>query len=664
MKNITAALFAIFSTVCWAQEKKNDSLSTVNLNEIIVVGKKTPLSLKQPKSLTSVEDYLMGSSKINMIKRGAYAWEPTINNMSTERTVITIDGMRIFGACTDKMDPVTSYVEVSNLSEATVASGQQASCHGATIGGSIDLKRNQFNQRENGWNGSLASGYESNNQQKIIGASLGYNDSTFFAHVDFMHRDAENYKAGERKEINFSQFTKYNVSITTGYFINQKNVLETSIIYDKATNVGYPALPMDVSLAEAKIMSLSYKYIPDSAFISSLETKGYFNTIIHKMDDTKRPEVPMHMDMPGWSDTYGFYSKMKGKHKNHEFLADLNSFYNKAVAEMTMYPIDPKENLMFMYTWPDVRTLYNGLSLADNIKISSEAMLRISTNLGFQSNAVANDFGLQSLRIFYPEMNAKQNRFLKSFSGNYTKNTGKLEFGFGLAYAERAPSVSEGYGFYLYNSNDFYDYIGNPNLKNEKAVEGNFFFGFKNSRLTSKVTASYFYISNYIIGKIAPKILPMTIGATGVKIYDALNYASIFNTDFNLEYFFLHNWNFKAQVAYSLAKDDKGHNLPFISPLRYNAGIEFKKEKLNAGIFASGNLAQNEFAKVYGETKTPDYLILNINAGYTFDWHQNKIKAQTGIENIFDKYYTTFSDWNKIPRMGRNAFINLTYSFH
>lgn len=650
--------------ICWAQEQTNDSLTAENLNEIIVIGKKAALNLKQPKSLTTVEDYLLGSPKINMIKRGAYAWEPTINNMSSERTVITIDGMRIFGACTDKMDPVTSYVEVSNLSEATVASGQQASCHGATIGGSIDLKRNHFNRRESGWNGSLTSGYESNNKQKILGSALGYNSKNFFAHIDFMHRDAENYRAGGGKEINFSQFTKYNISANAGYFINQKNVLETSIIYDKATNVGYPALPMDVSLAEAKILSLSYKYIPDSGFITNWETKGYFNTITHKMDDTKRPQVPIHMDMPGWSDTYGFYSKMKGKIKKHEFLADLNSFYNKALAEMTMYPKNPSENLMFMYTWPDVRTLYNGLTLEDHIEISSKSSLRISTNLGFHSNTVVSDFGLQSLRIFYPRMQATKNRFLKSISANYTKNMAKLEYGFGLAYAERAPSVSEGYGFYLYNSNDLYDYIGNPNLKNEKAVEANFSFGFKNNRLTSKITASYFYISDYIIGKIDPKTLPMTIGASGVKIYDALDHASIFNTDFNLEYAISQNWNFKTQIAYSLGKDNDGNNLPFISPLRYNTGIEFRKEKLNAGILASGNLAQNDFAQTYGQTKTPDYLIFNINAGYTFDWNQNKIKLQTGLENIFDKYYTTFSDWNKIPRMGRNIFINLVYNFH
>src|SRR6218665_4029793 len=131
MKNLAAIFLAVFSTICWAQEKTNDSLETVKLDEIIVIGHKPSLHLKQAKSLTSIEEYLSQSSKVNMIKRGAYACEPVINNMATERTVITIDGMRIFGACTDKMDPITSYVEVSNLAEATVASGQQASCHGA-----------------------------------------------------------------------------------------------------------------------------------------------------------------------------------------------------------------------------------------------------------------------------------------------------------------------------------------------------------------------------------------------------------------------------------------------------------------------------------------------------------------------------------------------------
>ena len=261
-------------------------------------------------------------------------------------------------------------------------------------------------------------------------------------------------------------------------------------------------------------------------------------------------------------------------------------------------------------------------------------------------------------------MESSKNRFLKSLSGNYSKNNGKLEYGFGLAYAERAPSVSEGYGFYLYNSSDFYDYIGNPNLKNEKALEGNAFLGFKTNRLHVKISASYFHISDYIIGKIDPDALPMTIGASGIKVYDALPHAVIFNTDFNFDYSIAENWQLKSQLVYSLGEDNEGNNLPFISPFRYNAGIDFKKEKFNAGILVLGNLAQNDFAKTYGQTKTPDYLIFNINAGYNFKWNQNTAQIQTGVENIFDKYYTTFSDWNKISRMGRNVFVNLTFSFN
>lgn len=661
MKITATILLSLFSIVCFAQQKQ-DSLLSFHLNEVIVIGKKATLHQKQAKSLTTVEDYLQQSSKVNMIKRGSYAWEPLINNMATERTVITIDGMRIFGACTDKMDPITSYVEVSNLSQANVTSGQQGSCHGATIGGAIDLKRTDLIQRKMGWNGLFSTGYETNNQHKIIGSSIGYNDSLFYANIDFMLRDAENYKAGGNKEIDFSQFSKYNVSATAGYFLTPKQSLEGSIIYDKATDVGYPALPMDVSLAEATIASLKYNYFPVSEHFSDWETKFYFNSITHVMDDTKRPFVPIHMDMPGWSDTYGVYSKLKGKYNNHQFLANLNAFYNKSVAEMTMYPENPNENLMFMYTWPDVRTFYKGLFLEDLIKVSPKADVKLTANIGFHSNKVADEFGLQSLRIFYPEMNVTKNRILKSVSANYSWQNKGYETGFGLAYGERAPSVSEGYGFYLYNSNDFYDYIGNPNLKNEKSFEGNASFGYKKGNFSSKITASFFYISDYIIGKIDDEALPMTIGASGIKVYDALDHATIFNTDLNLEYKINDNWNWKTQLVYSSGKDDAKNNLPFISPLRYSGHLTYRKEKLNLGIVATGKLVQNDFASLYGETKTADYLLFNLNAGYSFLLNNQKMSLQAGVENIFDKNYTTFSDWNGLPRMGRNFFLNVNYA--
>ena len=646
-----------------AQEQSKDTIVPKILNEIIVIGKKAQLYQKQPKILATIDEYLQQSGKVEMIKRGGYAWEPMINNMATERTVITIDGMRIFGACTDKMDPITSYVEVSNLSEATIKSGQQGSCHGATIGGAIDLKRNRSKFANLGWETAINTGFETNSKQKIIGTAINYVESSFYVDTDFMYRDAENYSSGNDQEVLFSQFKKFNVSTTSGFIFNKNKLIEASLIYDKATDVGYPALPMDVSLAEALITSLKFEYAPKLSKIENWETKIYYNTVTHRMDDTKRPLVPIHMDMPGWSDTYGFYSKVKGVLKNHHFMADLNSFYNRCVAEMTMYPSNPNENAMFMFTWPDVRTSYGGLFLEDNVVLNPYSSLKFSASLANHFNKVANQLGLQSLQIFYPNMKESKNRILKSVSSNYFHNKNGFEYGFGLAYGERALSVSEGYGFYLFNSFDRFDYIGNPELKNEKSVEGNVSLGYATKKMSTKITSSYFHISDFIVGKPDPTLLPMTIGASGVKIYTALEYATIFNADLNIEYQITANFKGKGQLVYNYGKDFEKRNLPFISPLRYSASLIYKVNKFSAEIMVQGNATQNQYSPYYGEDRTPDYAILNLASGYSFAIEKSKWNIRAGIENILNTYYSTFSDWNNIPRKGRNLFLNINFGY-
>lgn len=665
MKNLLTIGFLIYCyTFNFAQNNiKTDTLLPIKMQEVIIIGKKAQLFEKQTKVLTTLDDYLQKSAKVGMIKRGAYAWEPTLNSMSTERTLITIDGMRIFGACTDKMDPITSYVEVSNLSEATVCSGQEGSCFGNTIGGSIDLKRNNTVFGAKNWNFNINSGFETNNKQKIIGSSIQYQDSLFYFDTDFMLRDAENYKAGKHQEILFSQFKKVNFSSTSGFKIDKNKHIEASLIYDKATNVGYPALPMDVSIAEAIITSLKYDYSPLNKKINHWETKLYYNTIMHKMDDTKRPFVPIHMDMPGWSKTFGFYSKLNFKQNQHHFLLNINSFYNTSLAEMTMYPANPNENPMFMLTWPDVLTAYHGAFLEDSYFLNCHSNVKFSASLGNHANTVQSTFGLNSLQIFYPNMTAKSNRVLKSFAGNYNYFKNHIQFGFGVAYGERAPSVTEAYGFYLFNSFENYDNIGNPNLKNESSFEGNFFFEFKKEKIALQLNSSYFHIANYIVGKPNPALVPMTIGATGVKIYSALDYATIFNVSLQTEYKFSKYVKSNMQLVYSRGKDFMNINLPFISPIRYSTSILYTKNRFSSELSIQGNTKQVHFGAIYGEDKTPDYALLHANVGYKFTMPQAKVILKLGVENLLDAYYSTYSDWNNLPRQGRNCYINTVFSF-
>ncbi|CAH8281315.1 iron complex outermembrane receptor protein [Mariniflexile fucanivorans] len=654
--------FLLFSTLIFAQEETNIiKKDTTKLDEVLVINRRNLSNYRQEKTLSSIDDFLEKSNQITMIKRGNYAWEASMNNMNSDRLAITIDGMQIFGACTDKMDPITSYVDVSNLEKVSIGSGQSGSENGHCVGGGIDLQLPTSTYNNNGLKTSIDLGYETNGNYKTSGLDLEYSTNSFYLNTDGIYRKSDNYDAGGNQEVLYSQFEKYNISLQSGFKLDANQSLDANIIYDRATNVGYPALTMDVSLAEALITSLSHNYINNTTFIKSLESKLYFNTITHIMDDSKRPDVPIRMDMPGWSDTYGFYSKATIKENKHNVLLNFNGFYNRSLAEMTMYPNDPNQPAMFMYTWPDVRTLYTGLYAKDAMSLNAFETVSASLRLGYHKNKIANEVGLESLQIFYPDINHSKSRLLTSFSSDYQWKKNLFDITFGLGYGERAPTVSEGYGFFLYNSFDNFDYIGNPSLNTEKSVEANFKVNYHKNDFKIGIESSYFYIMNYIIGNIDASLSPMTIGSNGVKVYTALDYATIFDVYLNTSYQLSKAFSVNGTIGYNYGTGSNNEALPLIKPFLYVAEFNYNTTHFNAAIQLEGNGNQSKYGSFYGEDETPEYAILNLNFGNIFYVKNHKTVLKYGIENMLDNNYSTYADWNNISRQGRNFYINLSF---
>lgn len=637
-----------------------DSAREQTLSDVIVIAQ-VNLTNKKTKVLSSLDGYLESNPSINMVKRGAYAWEPLLNGMAIERSVVTIDGMRIYGACTDKMDPVTSYVEITNLSKADVHSGQSGAANGATIAGSIDLVRRKSGFNNTGFKGSLFTGFEGSNQQKIAGLTLQYATNKYFTDMDFTIRDAENYSAGGGKEILYSGFTKYNMSLTSGFKINEHQQLSASIIYDKATNIGYPALPMDVSMAEAFIGSLQYNIHGISSLMEHWESKIYYNSVTHNMDDSKRPDVKVRMDMPGWSKTAGYYSKFMGNNNRHSWTANVSGHFNHSIAEMTMYANQQGEKDMYMLTWPGVNTFYQGIFLEDNIVLNKNLQTNVSVGTGININKIESDFGFENLGIFYPGLKRNKIRLIKNISSKLIYKHTNWQYSLGLGYGERSPGVSEGYGLYLFNSFDGYDYIGNPFLKNEKSLEANMQISFSKTNFSIKAQLDYFKIHNYIIGTIQSAYLPMAIGANGVKIYQQLSNASILNSSLSFSYQLFKRIQLEGKSIYRLGKSGN-LTLPQIQPLSYGTTLRYSGKKIILETVMEGALAQTSFSREYGESPSKDYTIFNLSASKQFVFRKNRFSLKGGIENIFDRYYSTFADWNHIPRMGRNIFINIIYA--
>lgn len=225
---------------------QSDSIHRIEAVKVIAETKKKIET--DMKMAVSVDEFLASSDNISFIKRGAYAWEPLLNNMSTERSTITIDGMHVFGACTDKMDPVTSYVESNNLSAIDITSGQEGSMHGATVAGSIDLKRKSTPfGLDRKWHGGYQTGFETNNKQFFNLGNLSYSDDKFVADGSIAFRKAGNYFDGNNDEVNHSQYNKFNTSLGLAYKTSPLSSVRVDAIYDRAKDVGFPALPMDLT---------------------------------------------------------------------------------------------------------------------------------------------------------------------------------------------------------------------------------------------------------------------------------------------------------------------------------------------------------------------------------------------------------------------------------
>ena len=604
--------------------------SSQNLDEVVVVSRGQSGKRSAKGQVATIDEHLQELSHVELVRRGSYAWEPMVNNMQTERLSTTIDGMKIFYACTDKMDPVTSYVESGNLQSISLNSGLNGNPQATgNIGGALDLKLRKAGFNSNAFHLANQVGYETNGHVQVYGADAAYSSQHAF--------------------------------VNSGFHLAKGDVAEATFIYDRASDVGYPALNMDVAKAEAFITSLAYKHLFENSKLESWEAKGYYNHITHVMDDTTRPDVEIHMDMPGESWTAGAYSLLTGNFGQHQAQLNIDGYYNRLFADMTMYPGGAAP--MYMVTWPDVGTLNIGAALTDDIRITEASSLRLSGKLSWQHQRLNNEEGYKALSVFFPGMKQQYHQTTGRIAANYQLSILNSQFSIGAGWGSRAPTVTEAYGYYLNNTFDQYDYIGNPRLKNESAIEVNSSYQLSifDSQLSIGIDANAFFFSNYIIGQFENRLSAMTVGAEGVKVYGNIDHATIANASLTAEWKPVNGLRWSAKGTYSIGHDDDGDRLPLIAPFTYQSRLSYATGPLSVQAEVKGHARQAKYGKKYGETETTAWTIVNLSANYQFTIHNSQFTIRTGVENLFDKYYATYADWCHIPQKGRNIYLNLSF---
>ena len=391
----------------------------------------------------NVDEVIEGSSGISLVRRGNYASEIVLRGLSSDRLNITIDGMKIFSACTDKMDPVNSYVAATNMKSVQCEKGGESSCFGSNTGGQVNFQlKDPVLNDEKKLRGNLSLGGNSVSHGMQASFNTNYSEKNWAVRVNGMAADHDSYRAGGGEVVNFSQYRKTNLGIYLKAKFSEKDFVQADLIMDDAYDVGYPALPMDVAFAKGRIYSMTYKRYFTSSWASKVKVKVYGNNITHLMDDSQR-DVVMHMDMPGWSDTYGAYLTFDSRQlARNNISLTLDAYNNRSLAEMTMYPEGERE--MFMLTWPDVDRSVVGIYILDRLVITDRDEVSFTARLDQGNSLVLDEFGRKQFEVFGYDLDQTFEHEAISYGMSYDRSLDpRNQIGLSLSYGERLPTISE-----------------------------------------------------------------------------------------------------------------------------------------------------------------------------------------------------------------------------
>ncbi len=668
MKVVVSLFFLIWLWPAFVSAQSNhklenspDSLKTYHLKEVVVSNETIDgiVSNKaKPSTTNNVDDFLKKLSGVDVINRGAYAAEPVYRGMSGDRAPVTINNMKIFGACTDKMDPVSSYVSTNNLKSIEVVKDANSNPTINSTAGVIAFKTKQpiFNGNKV-WSGQVGGGFRSVNNEYNGQFSTAYSKNNLAFRANGTYRKAGNFVAGGGKEVEFSQYEKTNLAFSGSFLANKSTIINAEYIFDLAQNVGYPALPMDVSTARGNIYSLSInKYMGNNQF----EAKIYGNNILHIMDDSQRTVV-MRMDMPGWSNTYGAFVNWKKEIEGNTWAASVDYYLNQSRAEMTMYPVG--EIPMYMLTWPDVQKNSISVAISNKKELTKSLSLSTSARIEAGSNKIKDEFGVKQLQAI--GIRVTGNSFLlPSISAKLVSAVGSnTKLNLVASYGQRQAGVSEGFGYYIYNSQDNFDYVGDPLLNPETTIKLETGIAVKKKLINWNLQAFGYYMPNYIIGEYRPEYSQMTIGASGVKFYVNLPSATLVGFEGGLGWLLTKKINFATQFQYTYGVDSENESLPMIPPLKNTVRVSYNNKQWNAGIELLNATAQNNIREIFGETVTPGYSILNLDAGYNFKLDAILLRLGVQAKNLLDQFYWDHLDFNNIPSPGRSINISVLISW-
>ncbi len=598
----------------------------------------------------STEDLMARVPGAGFLQRGNFAWEPVIRGMGGGQIGVVIDGIQVIGACVDKMDPTSAYVEVENLARLELTKGGFDLAGGSQIGGSVNLVTEKPRFDEKAWASSEVA-FESASAMRRGRLVGGVSKGMLGLRASWSYRKANDFRPGGGNAIAGSGYEKNNYKIDATLRPHHAHEITASYLADNAWNVGYPVLLMDATLAQARIYSLNHIWTPHDAVRGlTVDTRVYRTTVDHWMDDFSRDVMDrpvmrgMYMPMYGFTRTTGGLSKAHYEEGRNRFGLTIDAYRTRSFGDMWMFSVFEGIQDMYLLNLDHIVVDTGSLAADASRQLTSRLRVHGSTRLNVTTRSRGED------DRSYVMGNA-------SASVEHAFNP-LTKVRLGVATVGRAPTHVENFGHYVYNYVDGYFYTGNPDLKPERSWQMDLGFERWTDRYAVKAGLFVNLIEDYIVG-----MADDGFGSSDIyqfRVYDNASRARLAGFELSGTLGLGRGWSVASSAAYVHGQNlEVGEPLYFMPPFSGLVGLRWDGARTWLEAETRFAMPQNRVARVVAnEEGTDGWATLNLRFSRTLG---TSTHLKGGVENVFDARYHEHLSFGNLPAEGRNLFLSVGY---
>jgi iron complex outermembrane receptor protein len=617
---------------------------------------------------------------VSLIRRSGIANDIILRGQKRDNINVTIDGVKICGACVNRMDPPLSHVVTNAIDDVEVQEGPfNVEDFGALSGsvkvrtkkpskelsGEINLNAGSFGYQK--LSGTISGGTDK--VRLLFTASNETGDQYEDGNGDDFAEQLENYTEGTTAVgSNYSdQYRGMDAFEKTMYmgkvFINPTEDQEIRLSYtaNRSDDILYPSSKMDAIYDDSDVLNAEYSIKNLGEYSKKLDLQVYNSQVEHPMSTEYRVSG---------ADKYMVH-KLTTEMTGVKIKNSVDAFGDREIT----YGVDTSQRNWDGHYFMGMKStgMYKetGTSIDDVDTDNVGLFVKCKRDLGkvkVEWGARYDDTSIDTKSATEPD-NDYQDFSLNLFA-SYSPNSDTKYF-VGAGKSSRVPDARELYNTKFKKSDDgsvTRIVNGNPDLDQTTNYELD--LGVEKYYGDGKVELKTFYskLKDYIYYN----------GSLKKNNFENID-ATIYGAELSGSYMASDSITLDAGLAYKKGEKDTqptgqtNSNLAEITPLKLNASVTYDYDSQGSvELSVQAADAWDDVDSDNGEQKLAGYGVMNLKTTREFD---NGIRLTAGVDNLLDKTYaitntykdlilmTDGSDTMLINEPGRYMYLNASYAF-